>query len=232
LQTACFILTVFGKARESFCFLPFFDYDLFGTSKIHDDLDAAVAAAYGLQVTATDDEILTFLCKLNAERAAEERSGLIRWLRPSFQHPEATITQATMSTADIKTAAPAKGKVAGKLAWPKTLAEQAQAVRAALTAAAGPVDVATLAKNFKGTKTDRLEDILETLASLGQARALGDGRTSRFDKDIDKRHKYVSAKSAEILLPMNFGGPTRFARLRAEFAVVSRQADNQFRKFI
>ncbi len=144
--------------------------------QLHDDLDAAVAAAYGLPVTATDEEILTFLCKLNAERAAEERSGLIRWLRPSFQHPEATTTQATMGTAEIETAAPAKAKVVGKLPWPKTLAEQAQAVRAALVAAAGPVDVATLAKNFKGTKTDRLEDILETLASLGQARALAEGR--------------------------------------------------------
>jgi hypothetical protein len=144
--------------------------------QLHDDLDAAVAAAYGLPIKATEEEILTFLCKLNAERAAEERSGLIRWLRPSFQHPEATTTQATMGTADIETAAPAKVKTTGKLPWPKTLAEQAQAVRAALTAAAGPVDVATFAKNFKGTKIDRLEDILETLASLGQARALTDGR--------------------------------------------------------
>jgi hypothetical protein len=144
--------------------------------QLHDDLDAAVAAAYGLPTTATDEEILTFLCKLNSERAAEEQSGLVRWLRPSFQHPEATTTQATMGTADIETAAPAKAKVAGKLPWPKTLAEQAQSVRAALAAGTGPIDVATLAKNFKGTKIDRLEDILETLASLGQARALTDGR--------------------------------------------------------
>jgi hypothetical protein len=144
--------------------------------QLHDDLDAAVVAAYGLPITATDDEILAFLCKLNAERAAEERSGLIRWLRPSFQHPEAITTQATMGTADTETATPAKVKATGKLAWPKTLAEQAQAVRAGLAAAAGPVDVVTLAKNFKGTKTDRLEDILETLASLGQARVLRDGR--------------------------------------------------------
>jgi len=65
--------------------------------------------------------------------------------------------------------------VAEKLPWPKTLAEQAQAVRAAL-AAAGPVDVATLAKNSRGTKMDRIEDILKTLARLGQARGLADNR--------------------------------------------------------
>jgi hypothetical protein len=144
--------------------------------QLHSDLDAAVAAAYGLPATPSDDEILAFLCKLNGERSAEERSGLIRWLRPSFQHPEATTTQTTMGTAEIEAATPAKAKMAGKLAWPKTLADQAQAVRAALTAAAGPVDIVTLAKNFKGTKTDRLADILETLVSLGQARVLPDDR--------------------------------------------------------
>lgn len=74
-------------------------------------------------------------------------------------------TEATPGTAPAKASA--------KLAWPKTLAEQAQAVRAALTA---PTDAATLAKTFKGAKTDRVEDILETLASLGQARALPGGK--------------------------------------------------------
>jgi hypothetical protein len=145
--------------------------------QLHDDLNAAVAAAYDLPVTASDEEILTFLCKMNAERIAEERSGLIRWLRPTFQHPTSTTTQTTLDTEEVKkTVTPIKTKSDGKLPWPKTLAEQAQAVRAALTAAAGPVDVTTLAKNFKGTKIDRLEDILETLVSLGQARALPDDR--------------------------------------------------------
>jgi hypothetical protein len=144
--------------------------------QLHDDLDAAVATAYGLPVTATDEEILTFLCDLNAQRAAEERNGLIRWLRPSFQHPEAIPTQATLDTGDTETApTPAKAKSLVKLAWPKTLAEQAQAVRAALSTFGGPANATALAKSFKSAKIDRLEDILETLASLGQARALQDG---------------------------------------------------------
>jgi hypothetical protein len=145
--------------------------------QLHDDLDAAVAAAYGLPVTATDEEILTFLCKLNAERATEERAGLIRWLRPSFQHPSTTTTQATLGSGDIEAnAAPIKAKAAGKLAWPKTLAEQAQAVRAALTAAAGPADAATLATQFKSARVERIAELLATLSSLGQARILRDGR--------------------------------------------------------
>ncbi len=55
--------------------------------QIHDDLDAAVFEAYGWPVTLTDEEILERLVALNAERAAEEQRGLIRWLRPEFQNP-------------------------------------------------------------------------------------------------------------------------------------------------
>jgi hypothetical protein len=102
---------------------------------------------------------------------------VIRWLRPSFQHPATTTTQTTLGTGDIEaTAAPTKAKAAGKLAWPKTLAEQAQAVRAALTAAAGPADAATLASQFKSARVDRIAELLATLSSLGQARALPDSQ--------------------------------------------------------
>ncbi len=53
--------------------------------QIHDDLDAAVFAAYGWPTTLSDEQILERLVALNAERAAEEARGLIRWLRPEFQ---------------------------------------------------------------------------------------------------------------------------------------------------
>ena len=59
--------------------------------QIHDELDAAVFAAYGWPVTLTDEE--TFRLErwvvINAQRAAEEQRGLIRWLRPEFQNPAA-----------------------------------------------------------------------------------------------------------------------------------------------
>src|SRR6185312_47227 len=38
---------------------------------------------------AFDEAILERLVALNAERAAEEARGLVRWLRPAFQHPTA-----------------------------------------------------------------------------------------------------------------------------------------------
>jgi len=52
---------------------------------IHDDLDATVAGAFGWPVGLPDDELLTRLVRLNAERAAEEKKGVIRWLRPDYQ---------------------------------------------------------------------------------------------------------------------------------------------------
>jgi hypothetical protein len=66
---------------------------------LHDELDAAVLAAYGWSdlgpvpwadeaARATWTEaVLERLVALNARRAAEEAAGTIRWLRPDFQDP-------------------------------------------------------------------------------------------------------------------------------------------------
>lgn len=35
----------------------------------------------------SNDEILRRLVALNAERAEEERRGIVHWLRPEFQNP-------------------------------------------------------------------------------------------------------------------------------------------------
>ena len=142
--------------------------------QLHDDLDAAVADAYALPPAASDEAILTHLCALNAQRAAEERTGNIRYLRPAIQNPTTAATQTNLPTAgEEKTKAPTTAKTADKIPWPKSLADQARAIRSALAA---PTDATMLAKTFKGANTARVEEILETLASLGQARALPDGR--------------------------------------------------------
>jgi hypothetical protein len=61
-------------------------------AKLHDDLDLAVADAYGWgeewrRAPLPPGEIVARLVKLNAERAAEEAQGTIRWLRPDYQKP-------------------------------------------------------------------------------------------------------------------------------------------------
>ncbi|MHB8764596.1 MAG: class I SAM-dependent DNA methyltransferase, partial [Deferrisomatales bacterium] len=55
--------------------------------ELHDALDAAVFDAYGWPATLSDEQILERLVALNAERAAEEKRGLVRWLRPEYQKP-------------------------------------------------------------------------------------------------------------------------------------------------
>jgi len=135
--------------------------------QIHDDLDAAVFAAYGWPPTLSDEEILERLVALNKERAVEERRGLVRWLRPEFQAPRATVkpTQEEMDVAPLAAKAAAK-----KPPWPKALPEQVQAVRAQLAARAAPIAAADLARAFRGARSDRVEEVLVTLAALGQAR--------------------------------------------------------------
>ena len=53
--------------------------------ELHRRLDAAVAAAYGWDADLAPAEIVARLVALNAERAAEEAAGTIRWLRPDYQ---------------------------------------------------------------------------------------------------------------------------------------------------
>ena len=61
-------------------------------AKLHDDLDAAVAAAYGWPHPLPAAEMVARLVALNAARAAEEAAGQVRWLRPEYQTARAGIT--------------------------------------------------------------------------------------------------------------------------------------------
>jgi len=62
-----------GKDRE------IYDQGLVGILRdIHDQIDAAVAEAYGWPLDLSDDEILHLLVDLNRARAAEEAQGHIR----------------------------------------------------------------------------------------------------------------------------------------------------------
>ncbi len=141
---------------------------------LHDDLDKAVCDAYGWEHNISNEEILQRLVTLNHERAEEERGGLVRWLRPAYQHPQGT-AQASL---DIKSEQATKA-VAGSKAkspFPANLAEQARAVRNALAAHSGVVTPAQLAKSFQRARVDRIEELLQTLVLLGQARQVGEGK--------------------------------------------------------
>lgn len=148
--------------------------------QIHDELDAAVFGAYGWPQDLTDEQILERLVALNHERAEEESRGLIRWLRPEFQNaathsqPQFTQDEDMEEDSDAKPAAkPAKVK---KEAWPSTPRERVRSLRAALAAHHGPATPADLSKRFTRANKALIEELLETLVEVGQARLTADGR--------------------------------------------------------
>jgi hypothetical protein len=145
--------------------------------QLHDELDALVAAAYGWPADLPEDEILARLVALNAERAAEEAAGVVRWLRPEYQAPSGLrITSYELPAAHPT---PLRQPAAGpaiSLPWPERLAEQAQAVRAALVALDRPATAEQVAALFVEAPVARVAEVLEMLAGLGQAAMEDDGR--------------------------------------------------------
>jgi hypothetical protein len=112
--------------------------------QLHDDLDAAVFAAYGWPVTLTDQEILTRLTALNRERVQEEKEGVIRWLRPEFQNSYGTAATVQTEMTLIREDAP----LPLKAPLPKDHTGQLQAVRTALAAFKSPVAPGELVQCF------------------------------------------------------------------------------------
>ena len=130
--------------------------------------------------TLTDAEILERLVALNAERAAEEKRGIIHWLRPDYQAKSQK--DMVLPQGEVKSAKPAKAKIAKtaratKTAWPKKMAERVQAVEAALHRN-GTATPAELAGQFKRAQPADVAEILETLVTMGRARQQG-GKFSR-----------------------------------------------------
>ncbi len=148
--------------------------------ELHDRLDVAVADAYGWPADLPEEEVLARLVALNKERAAEEKRGLVRWLRPDYQIPRfgSDTEKAAQIEADLGGAA--EPSVAGpRPAFPKAELEQTVVVMAALVNAAGPMDAAAIAALFKPGRAVRaaVSDVLHSLYRMGQASSADGGKT-------------------------------------------------------
>jgi len=133
---------------------------------LHDDLDGAVAEAYGWPADLPTEDVLFRLVELNATRAAEERTGLVRWLRPGFQNVTATQAglEVEVEEGGLRPAAPVR------LPWPPALPERVRLVRDFLLQTPSPVPPETVARKFMRARSPEVLAILETLVALGQAR--------------------------------------------------------------
>jgi hypothetical protein len=119
-------------------------------ASLHDDVDAAVADAYGWRSDLTEPEILANLLALNIERAAEEKVGKVRWLRPDFQ------------TRDI--AAEAAGQAT--FPWPTDPLERQEAVRQFVEASTAPLAMPGIVKAFNPNSPAEVEAIVAGLCRL------------------------------------------------------------------
>ena len=155
-----------GKDREVY------DQGLIGILKdLHDQIDAATAAAYGWPADLTEDAILQNLVTLNRTRASEEARGQIRWLRPDYQNPAghaAATAQQTELAVGIATPI-------AKTPWPARLPDQIAAVRATLQDM-GEATPEQIARTFTRARTTSVQPLLESLTALGQARMIEGGR--------------------------------------------------------
>ncbi len=156
-----------GRCDTPVAHVPVPPHDRSVVHPLADRLAAGDEAAQQLE-----QELLKRLVALNHERAAEEKRGLIRWLRPEYQAPDDTGVPTSeqkqieleAESTSAKPLAPAQ-----KLKWPASMPDQVAAIQRLLPAT-GP-DPSELAACF-GKRTQArirtITEILDTLTALGK----------------------------------------------------------------
>ena len=143
---------------------------------LHDRIDDAVFRAYRLETNLSDNQILEQLISLNEQRVAEERRGLIRWLRPAYQVER---LGPLAHRADRIQSISAHTRPLSKQPFPSEPKEQAARVLRLLRVSRTPLAASDIALSF--TEGNRVlpdvEDILKSLARLGDAKSFDSGRT-------------------------------------------------------
>ncbi|WP_425988126.1 hypothetical protein [Brevundimonas sp. TWP2-3-2] len=125
-----------------------------------------------------DEIILERLVALNAERAAEEAAGHVRWLRPDYQIPRFAKGAAAPKSGELDLQDTVVAIDKGLPAFPKDKGEQVMAIRAVLVASGRPMDAAAVSRAFKrGGKgiEQRVVQALNTLVRYAEITPLPNG---------------------------------------------------------
>ncbi|ACA21276.1 hypothetical protein M446_7058 (plasmid) [Methylobacterium sp. 4-46] len=164
--------------------------------EIHDDIDRTVLSAYGWEdlipvlvgkpgatvpsphkteeQEQAEEELLDRLFALNQERAVEEKSGLVRWLRPEYQTTRLGVKAPRAESEHVGTLDIELPEAIDRLKWPTDGLEQIRLVRDLLAKAPAPTPPDALANVFDGRNTakrrGRIAEVLETLVATGLAR--------------------------------------------------------------
>ena len=175
--------------------------------EIHDDIDRAVLVAYdwedlipalvgkpgatlpSLHKTPeqeqAEEELLTRLVALNHERAAEEKRGVVRWLRPDYQMRKLGVKAPKPEDEHVGMLDIELPDIADRPKWPTDGLEQMRLVRNLLAKAPAPTPPDAIATVFDGRNTarrrERITEVLETLVATGLARPVEhDGKRRYF----------------------------------------------------
>jgi hypothetical protein len=143
---------------------------------LHDQIDALVLRAYGWSPELSDDDIIDRLVRLNTARAAEERGGLTRWVRPEYQVDKFGVL---MGRADrLHSISAAAGRTTPQ-PFPTEPKVQAAKILQLLRRSEHPLSVDEIATSFKAGKqhASDVREILSSLNRLGEARSYDQGRT-------------------------------------------------------
>jgi hypothetical protein len=144
---------------------------------LHDELDHAVASAYGWSWPEPPELVLERLVMLHDQRRAEEAGGRVRWIRPEFQAPKfGRVGDGEAPRLDLQAGADADVMIAGRAAkpWPGDAVGQITALRQ--LAGTAPVTVDDAVAHFAGAPRTIVARHLETLAILGEVRQVSGGR--------------------------------------------------------
>ena len=136
---------------------------------LHDELDAAVADAYGWPVNLRDEEIVERLVSLNAVRSEEEERGEVRWLSPELQRSATVKASGVQQQLDgvAAQAKPTETGMAEPQAWPKDRFEQIKSVRDFISTRPGTFTADEIARAFKSAPTATVLRHLDMLERIG-----------------------------------------------------------------
>ena len=156
--------------------------------ELHDDLDRVVLEAYGWSDLAdklvgrpgattplpdkpadqaeAEEELLMRLVELNKQRAEEESRGIVRWLRPDYQAPDAVQTKVDIAPKAAATK-PEGATTKGKATFPKAIPDQLRVLREALAERSHTTE--SLADMFKRKPMKSVEEGLQSLVAVGVA---------------------------------------------------------------
>jgi hypothetical protein len=125
-----------------------------GTAPIHDDVDTAVAPAYGWPAGPETEDIHFCPAASNAERVAEERQGVVRYPRPELSRSGQATRTGFLARRECRIR-------------PALVSELVRTAPDVLATHSCPVTPAALAKELTRARATDLRDILDTLVPRG-----------------------------------------------------------------